>query len=110
MAASEWKSSVCRRAVVFLVAMALSPPAWSPREAEAGRRFAVICAGAPHDAQHYRWYWGATSGMFNVLQERYGYAEENIYFLFCDDHKNDSRVDSVATKANLRATFAKLVE
>jgi len=76
----------------------------------ARQRFAVICAGAPHDARHYRWYWGATSGMFDVLGNRYGYLEQNIYFLFCDDHDNDRRVDYVATKANLQRTFAELTK
>ncbi len=107
---SGWKRAVRRWGVVLPACMTLAASAWLVRGAEAGRRFAVICAGAPHDVQHYRWYWGATSGMFDVLHNRYGYAEDNIYFLFCDDHKGDLRVDSEATKANLRATFAKLAE
>ncbi|MFV2069681.1 MAG: hypothetical protein ACC645_22165, partial [Pirellulales bacterium] len=57
-----------------------------------------------------RWYWGATSGMFDVLQSRYGFPKENIVFLFCDTHKDDTRVDYPATKANLRHTFAQLAE
>ena len=89
----------------------LSPRLWADSSEETGhRRFAVICAGAPHDAQHYRWYWGATSGMFDVLRKRYGYAEEDIYFLFCDRHGKDPRVDFVATKANLQRVFGELAE
>lgn len=72
------------------------------------QRYAIICAGAPHDAVHYRWYWGATSGMFDVLVQRYGYKPENVYFLFCDRHKGDPRVDYVATKANLEKVFREL--
>ena len=73
-----------------------------------GERFAVICAGAPHDKQHYIWYWGATSGMYDVLTKRYGYKPENIYFLFCDTHNKDQRVDFVATKENLHRVFQEL--
>ncbi len=83
--------------VVCMVAIALGSLA-APVEA---RGYALVSAGAPHDKQHYGWYWGATSGMYNVLRERYGYWDEDIYFLFCDGHNNDARVDRTATKANI---------
>ena len=110
MGCSKRKVLPKRWLVVFLVGLLFVPRASAEPKATPRQRFAVICAGAPHDARHYRWYWGATSGMFDVLQNRYGYTKENILFLFCDDHKDDTRVDSVATKAALQRTFAELAE
>jgi len=89
---------------------ARSAPTTDAPKTPSRRRFAVLCAGTPHDARHYRWYWGATSGMFDVLRTRYGYEEKNVYFLFCDTHDDDPRVDHPATKANIRQVFTELAK
>lgn len=73
------------------------------------RRFAVIIAGTSGDAQHYNWFWGATSGMYGILRDRYGYSDADICFLFEDDHGGDPRVDCTATKTNLETVFDTLV-
>ncbi|NOX53092.1 MAG: caspase family protein [Planctomycetes bacterium] len=94
----------------LVVAVVSSQPTHAGPKEIGPQRFAIVCAGAPHDLQHYRWYWGATSGMFDVLVKRYGYDPANIYFLFCDTHNNDPRVDFVATRENLRRVFQELSE
>lgn len=73
------------------------------------RRFAVVIAGTSGDAQHYNWFWGATNGMYDILKDRYGYGDADIYFLFEDDHGGDPRVDYTATKTNLETVFDTLV-
>ena len=47
-------------------------------------RYAVIVAGNPHDTSNCEQFWAVTSGMYDVLANRYGYSSENIYFLFYD--------------------------
>ncbi|MCX6376837.1 MAG: caspase family protein, partial [Armatimonadetes bacterium] len=42
---------------------------------------------------------------YDVLKNRYGYTDANIYFYFCDTHSNNSRVDGVSTKANVQAAL-----
>lgn len=82
----------------------------SNQNTSSGKHYAVICAGSYGDKQHYDWYWGATSGMYEVLKNRYSYKDENIYFLFSDNHEGDSRIDYVSTKQNISKTFALLSE
>ena len=72
------------------------------------RLYAVVVGGENAGNPHYDWYWGATSGMYNVLKTRYGCSDADITFLFCDTHSGDSRVDGVATKANVQAAFTTL--
>lgn len=83
------------------------PPASSERSSS-GKRYAIVCAGAYGDPQHYEWYWGATSGMYDILRKKYGYDRRNIIFLFGDKHGNDSRVDYVSIKRNIQNAFALL--
>ena len=72
-------------------------------------RYAVIVAGNPHQASYCERFWAVTSGIYDVLVNRYGYSSENIYFLFYDrgdcHHADDPRVDMVATKQNIRTIF-----
>ena len=74
-------------------------------------RYAVIIAGHPHNTNYCERFWTTTSGMYNVLKERYGYSDEKIYFLFYNGgncrHAEDPRVDMIATKQNIRAVFEK---
>ena len=74
-------------------------------------KYAVIVAGNPHDTSHCERFWAVTSGMYDVLINRYGYSDANIYFLFYDrgdcHHVEDPRVDMLATKQNIRAVFEK---
>lgn len=70
--------------------------------------YALIVAGAPHDTQHRNWYWGATSGMYDVLVNRYHYTAANIYFYFCDTASGDARVDGVGAKANVQNALTTL--
>jgi len=72
-------------------------------------RYAVIVAGNPHDTSNCEQFWAVTSGIYDVLVNRYGYTAENIYFLFYDrgdcHHVDDPRVDMIATKQNIRPVF-----
>jgi len=72
-------------------------------------QYAVIVAGNPHDASNCERFWTVTSGIYDVLANRYRYGPENIYFLFYDrsdcHHADDPRVDMIATKQNIRPIF-----
>lgn len=70
--------------------------------------YAIISGGENTGNPYYDWYWGATSGMYDVLKNRYGYTDANIYFYFCDTHSGNSRVDGVSTKANVQGAFTAL--
>lgn len=70
--------------------------------------YAIVSGGENTGNPYYGWYWGATSGMYDVLKNRYGCSDANIYFYFCDTHSNNSRVDGVSTKANIQAAFTAL--
>ena len=75
---------------------------------QAATGYALIVAGAPHDTRHRNWYWGATSGMYDVLVNRYHYTAANIYFYFSDTASGDARVDGVGAKANVQNALATL--
>ena len=68
--------------------------------------YALIVGGENQGNPYYDWYWGAASGMYDVLKNRYGYQDANIFFLFCDTHNNDPRVDGMAAKANVQSALS----
>lgn len=74
---------------------------------EANTGYAIICAGNPHNDQHKTWYWNATSGMYDVLINKYGYKKQNIYFYFSES-RSDNRLDGVSTSDNVHTAFTNL--
>jgi len=70
--------------------------------------YAIISGGENTGNPYYDWYWAATTGMYDVLKNRYGVSDSRIIFLFCDTHGSDSRVDGVSTKTNVQNAFTTL--
>lgn len=75
--------------------------------------FAVIVSGSSGDARHARWFWNSSTWIYRVLKEKYGYEDENIYYLYEeptraarqeeDEDKNRKVViDGKATLGNFR--------
>jgi len=59
----------------------------------------------PNQPQRLLWFWGATSGMYDILRNDYGIPRDNIHFLFQDLRWGDTRVTATSTVANLTAAL-----
>ncbi len=66
------------------------------------RGYALIVAGWYEDGSpHGNWYWNATRGFYQVLRERYGYFDDDIYWLVHQDDHGDDWVDGFSTLAGI---------
>ena len=80
-----------------------SPTPHNLSEGEYAHRYALVMSGYSRTSQHAQWYRGSTSGMYNLLIEGYGFAPEDVYYLF--EEKSYPEVDYAATKENLVAAI-----
>jgi|GEM_PF-2916997 len=64
-------------------------------------KYALVMSGESRTSQHAFWYRGSTSSMYELLVNKYGFAPEDVYYLF--EKKNYSEVDYAATKENFVA-------
>lgn len=81
-------------------------------------RYAIICGGNPHDVQQARWYKESSLAMYQVLKNKFGYNDQNIYYLYGDNQwdndtsENSSQyrdiIDGKATKGNIRKVLQHL--
>jgi len=72
-------------------------------------RYALIVGGSFYTGQQEGWYWGATSGMYDILHDDYGIPHDNIYFLFKQgNYSGNWRVDDTTTHANVAAALDEL--
>jgi len=68
---------------------------------EYAHRYAVVMSGESKTSQHAIWYRGSTSSMYELLVGEYGFAPNDVYYLY--EKKNYSEVDYAATKENFIA-------
>ncbi|MFQ5809851.1 MAG: caspase family protein, partial [Armatimonadota bacterium] len=61
--------------------------------------------GKPHGGL----YWAVTKTFYEVLRERYGFWDSDIYFLVHKDTHNDPRVDAFSTRANIKIAVDNIV-
>jgi len=67
------------------------------------RGYALIVGGWYEDGKpHGGLYWNVTKGFYEVLRERYGYWDEDLFFLVHKDRHNDGRVDAFSTRDNIK--------
>ncbi len=70
--------------------------------------YALIIGGVGGEKSFYDEFWNATSRMYNLLIEEYGYAPEHITFLFEDGGEVSDLIDGKSTKAGVEAAFTDL--
>ncbi|MGD8239435.1 MAG: caspase family protein [Armatimonadota bacterium] len=64
--------------------------------------YALVVGGWYEDGKpHGGWYWNVTSTFYDVLRTRYGFWDNDIFFLVHKDSHGDPRVDAFSTKPNI---------
>lgn len=76
------------------------------------RRYALVVEGyqkrTPGQASKLLgWYWGAVSGMRDILRRDYGFPQENITLLFQEMNVGPG-IDGISTKANIERELTRL--
>ncbi len=99
--------------VICILILALTPvlaAAEGPDTTFRGARgYALIVAGWYEDGTpHGNLYWHATRGFYDILRERYGYSDGNIYWLVHKDKHGDERVDGFSTLAEIEQVCKEL--
>jgi hypothetical protein len=81
------------------------------------QRFAVIIVGYYGDKQHYGWFTEDTQAHYDLLIEKYGFTDNDVYLLltlkeeWADSlHLNPDIIDQEATEENIKTVFSKLKE
>lgn len=72
--------------------------------------YALIIGGVGGEKSFYDAFWGATSRFHQLLTQEYGYAPEQITFLFEDEGETAGLVNAEAKREPILAAFARLAE
>lgn len=100
------RASSIALALVLVCALSLGLQAIAPAETDfrGARGYALIVSGWYEDGTpHGNLYWNVTRGFYEVLRERYGYYDDDIYWLVHQDTRGDPRVHGFSTVANIQS-------
>ncbi|MBM3236804.1 DUF3857 domain-containing protein [Candidatus Poribacteria bacterium] len=89
--------------LIFLILFSLTFPPLAYAD-----NYALIIGGLAQDKLFYDSFWNAATGLYNILSTKYGYASENIIFLFEHEGKESGLVDGISAKENVQNAFSQL--
>ncbi len=88
--------------LTVLAGLAARAPAAADTAFRGARRYALVVAGwYEAGSPHGNWYWNVTRGFYGVLRDRYGFWDEDIWFLVHQDRRGDPAVDGFSTVAEI---------
>jgi len=79
-------------------------------------RYAVIIVGVYQDPQHYKWFTNDAQRQYNVLTEKYGFSDDNVFVLIAVKEGEEweenlscdpSIIDMDSTETNIKNVFKK---